>query len=79
MISHGRYTSASSPTMAPKMFVLEIVPTLLEEQARTISKNKCKTQIGLIGFGLKIHQQERKTLIKLKQALNHSKIKDRDE
>ena len=44
------------------MFVLEIVPRLPEEQARTISKNKSKMQLGLIGFGLKIHQQEGKYL-----------------
>ena len=62
--------------MTPKMFVLEIVPRLPEEQARTISKNQSKMQLGLIGFGLKIHQQEGKYLIKLKQALNHAKVKD---
>ena len=38
--------------------MLEIVPRLPEEQARTISKNKSKMQLGLIRFGLKIHQQE---------------------
>ena len=40
MISQGRYTSASSPTTAPNMFVLEIVPRLPQEQANTISKIK---------------------------------------
>ena len=48
--------------MAPKMFMLEIVPRLPEKQARTISKNKSKMQLGLIGFGLKIHQKEGKYL-----------------
>ena len=45
MISQGRYTSVLSPEMAPKMFVLEIVPRLLQEQARTISKIK-QNEIG---------------------------------
>ena len=58
------------------MFVLEIVPRLLEEQTRTISKNKSKMKLSFIDFGLKIHQQEGKYLIKLKQALNHAKVKD---
>ena len=40
--------------------MLEIVPRLLEEQARTISKNKSKMQLGFISFGLKIQQQEGK-------------------
>ena len=62
MISQGRYTSISTPATAPKMFVLEIVTRLPEEQARAISKNKSKMQLGLIGFGLKIHQQEGKYL-----------------
>ena len=46
MISQGRYTSASSPAMVPKMLVPEIVLILLEEQANTISKVK----LNKIGF-----------------------------
>ena len=61
MISHGRYTSVSSPAMAPKMFELEIVPKLLEKQARTISKNKSKLERVFYDFGLKVYHQERKS------------------
>ena len=45
MISQGRYTLVLSPTMGPKMFVLEIVPRLPQEQANTISKRK-QNEIG---------------------------------
>ena len=59
MISQGRYTSASSSTMEPKMLVLEIVLRLLEEQANTISnKNKIKLVLRVLVFGFKkLHQQ----------------------
>jgi len=50
MISQGRYTSASSPATAPKMFVPEIVLRLPEEQANTISKVKLN-KTGFYGFG----------------------------
>ena len=51
MISQGIYTSASSPAMAPKMFVPEIVLKLPEEQANTISRVKLN-KTGFYGFGL---------------------------
>ena len=44
------------------MFVLEFVPRVLQEQARTISTIKVKWN-GFYGFGLKIYKQEgKKTL-----------------
>ena len=60
MISQGGYTSVLSPAMMPNMFVLEIVPRLLQEQARTISKITTN-RIGFMVFGLKVYQQEDKT------------------
>ena len=47
MISRGRYTSVSSPEMAPNMFVLEIVPRLPQEQANTVSKRK-ENEVGFL-------------------------------
>ena len=56
MISQGRYTLASSPTTTPKMLMPEIVLSILEEQANTISnKNKIKLVLRVLvyGFGFK--------------------------
>ena len=59
MISHGRYTLASSPAMVPKIFVPEIVLRLLEEQANTISKVKLN-KIGFMVLVLKTSSARRK-------------------
>ena len=40
--------------------MLEIVPRLQKEQARTISKQKAKWNWFFENFGLKVHQQEGK-------------------
>ena len=44
--------------MTPKMFVLEIVPRLPQEQANTISKRK-QNEIGLLGFWFKTSSTRR--------------------
>ena len=70
MIFQGRYTSASSAAMAPKMLVLEIVLRLLEEQANTISKIK----LNKIGFMVLVRIFIHKKVIhinKLIPELNH--------
>ena len=60
MISQGRYTSLPSPTTAPKMFVLEIVP-ILQRNKLVQSQNKSINEIDFCDFfGWKVHPQEGK-------------------